>query len=263
MALLAWILALQTARAVPVPTVVGTCPGFVEVQISGGTARGPYLVLRGARPGSSPVPSGRCAGASLAVDAEGLAVVGRGRFDVYGAASQPVSVTPLDCFSVLSVFDPVTCESSLALPVAGGDFGVVAFPSEGSAVWPASGGEYLLADDLFLGDAGDVVEERFVTPYVSLQRIALSATVFDATNLFCGAITPYRWEVLLNDVVVGEVTLPAGGSLGPVDVNFETHLGKFPLPGGEVVVALRAVDDLCLGGGGWQWLPGGVLALSP
>lgn len=93
----------------------GTCPGDVNVTLTGATAQAPVAMLAGL-PGGTEVPAGRCAGAALALAQPKL--LGSGLTDSDGGLSLLRTVRVAACGLSLQVIDPVTCAVSNAEPIS-------------------------------------------------------------------------------------------------------------------------------------------------
>jgi len=95
--------------------VTGTCPGTLDIAVTGATPNGTVPLVFGSGPGSFIVPGGQCAGVELALSQP--RVRGRETADANGAINVMKTVPGGACGMLLQVLDIGSCSTSNTAPL--------------------------------------------------------------------------------------------------------------------------------------------------
>ncbi len=113
-----WVLALASAAfATPTLTITGSCPGPVDIEVTGATPGGHIAFLSADGPGNAPIPQGPCTG-NTGLDASGLTFRKLRTADGTGATVVQPNLGASMCGLWVQAVDADTCTTSAAVPLS-------------------------------------------------------------------------------------------------------------------------------------------------
>jgi hypothetical protein len=108
-------------------------------------------------------------------------------------------------------------------------------------------------------ESGDSVSQAYARTTSSVELI-LDFQMSDSTE-GCGAGVTLDWNVELNGTVVGSFSwLSASASTHTVSETY-TYTAIAPVSG-EFTIEVIATSTVCVGGGSWDWIPGGTATIE-
>lgn len=102
----------EPAAARPRMQLSGSCPGSMQLSISGASPNGIIAILIGHQTGSAVIPGGRCEGTVLGLGPQGIRLLGTFRADANGSLILSRNVGTAVCGRFLQGVDGATCQTT-------------------------------------------------------------------------------------------------------------------------------------------------------
>lgn len=102
----------EPAAARPRMQLSGSCPGSMQLSISGASPNGIIAILIGLQTGSAVIPGGRCEGTVLGLGPQGIRLLGTFRADANGSLILSRNVGTAVCGRFVQGVDGATCQTT-------------------------------------------------------------------------------------------------------------------------------------------------------